>query len=72
MKGIILVRSGIINVIARVSLIHEFLIQELYAKCSYGSYAYFVDEKSKYRKSKFTLQATQAGQYFFIKYSQLD
>jgi len=72
MKGIVLVRSGIINVKMRSSLFHEYNIQRLYPGCSYGTYAFFVDEESSSRQSKFTLQAVSPGDYFFIKYNSLN
>jgi hypothetical protein len=49
MRGIVLVRSGIINVKMRSSLFHEYNIQRLYPGCSYGTYAFFVDEESSSR-----------------------
>lgn len=72
LKGIILVRAGVINVRAQVSLFDSYTIEELYPRCSYGSYAYFADADSKHKNSKFTLEASQPGEYYFIKYSLLD
>ena len=57
MEGIILMRTGIVNVVTSVSLLDEYLLQELYPKCSYGSYAFFASEDSDNKKSKFTLMA---------------
>ena len=71
MKGIFLVRTGSINVVANVSLIDLYSIQELYARCSYGAYAFFASQDSKHKKSKFTLVAKRPGQYFYLKYSLL-
>ena len=57
MKGIILVRSGVIKIVVRSSLFNVHLIQELYPRCSYGTYAFFVDDKNEHKKSKFSLIA---------------
>jgi hypothetical protein len=72
LKGIYLVRSGIINVKMRSSLFSEYNLQRLYPGCSYGTYAFFVDDDSSSRQSKFTLQAVSPGDYYFIKYSSLN
>ena len=56
----------------RSSLFKEFNIQRLYPGCSYGTYAFFVDEESNSRLSKFTLQAVSPGDYFFISYFLLN
>lgn len=71
LRGIFLIRSGIVNVKMRSSLFQEYNIQRLYPGCSYGTYAFFVDNESQKKRSKFTLQAISPGDYFFIKYSLL-
>jgi len=71
LKGIYLIRSGIVNVKMRSSLFREYNFQRLYPGCSFGTYAFFVDEDSSSRLSKFTLQAVSPGDYFFVKYSLL-
>jgi len=43
----------------------------LYPGCSYGTYAFFVDEESTHRESKFTLKAVSPGDYFFISFGLL-
>ena len=46
LKGIYLIRSGLINVKLRSSLFKQYSIQRLYPGCSYGTYTYFADEES--------------------------
>ena len=72
LKGIYLIRSGLININMRSSLFQQFNLQRLFPGCSYGTYAFFVDETSKQRKSKFSLQAISAGEYYFIHYNFLE
>ena len=71
LQGIYLIRSGIINTNMRSSLFQQFNLQRLFPGCSYGTYAFFVDEASKQKRSKFSLQAISAGEYFFIHYNFL-
>ena len=71
LKGIYLIRSGLININMRSSLFEQFSLQRLFPGCSYGTYAFFVDESSKHKRSKFSLQAISAGEYFFIRYNFL-
>ena len=71
LKGIYLVRSGIININMRSSLFQQFNLQRLFPGCSYGTYTFFVDEESTQKRSKFTLQAVSAGDYYFIRYNLL-
>ena len=56
----------------RSSLFQEYNIQRLYPGCSYGTYAFFVDEESSSRLSKYTLQAVSPGDFFFIRYNLLN
>lgn len=72
LKGIYLVRSGVINVKVRVALFEDYIIQELYPRCSYGTYAFFAKNNSINKKSRFTLQAAKPCEYFFISYDLLD
>lgn len=69
--GIYLIRSGIIKVKLRTSLFKEFEIQRLYPGCSYGAYAFFADEESSYRESRFSMTAVSPGDYFFISFGLL-
>ena len=46
LKGIYLIRSGIVNVLMRSSLIDEYNFQRIYPGCSYGTYSFFVDDES--------------------------
>ena len=71
LKGIYLIRSGLININMRSSLFQQFNLQRLFPGCTYGTYAFFVDETSKQKRSKFSLQAISAGEYFFIHYNFL-
>ena len=55
----------------RSSLFQQFNLQRLFPGCSYGTYTFFVDEESTQKRSKFTLQAVSAGDYYFIRYNLL-
>ena len=68
LTGIYLIRTGCVNLKLRSSLYDEYVIQRLYAGCSYGTYSFFAGKESKGRKSRFTMIAGTAGEYFFIPY----
>ena len=71
MTGIYLIRTGSVTLKVRSSLYEEYVIQRLYAGCSYGSYSFFAGKDSLGRRSRFTMVADSPGEYFFIPYNAL-